>query len=85
MLIISVALSLVATTVCAQDFKAELADPAWDGQKVPEAHNCNGTAAATPPLKSSGLPTESGCEKHALYRQLYPALQPVLGALAHRV
>ena len=58
-LIISASLSLVAATVCAQDFRAELADPAWDGQKVPEAHNCNGATAATPPLKLSGLPAES--------------------------
>lgn len=58
-LVFSVALSLAAVTACAQDFKAELADPAWDGQKVPEAQNCNGATAATPPLKLSGLPAES--------------------------
>ena len=43
----------------AQEMKVEFADPAWDGKRVPEAHNCNSATAATPPLKISGLPSGS--------------------------
>lgn len=43
----------------AQEMKVEFADPAWDGKKVPDAHNCNSPTAATPPLKISGLPADS--------------------------
>ena len=52
-------LSLAATGVAAQEFKAEFVDPAWDGQKVPTAHNCNSATAMTPALKVSGLPAQS--------------------------
>lgn len=57
--IVLVALAMAANGVLAQELKAEFTDPAWDGQKVPEAHNCNSATAMTPALKITGLPAES--------------------------
>ena len=53
------AFALSVSIAWAQEMKVEFADPAWDGKRVPEAHNCNSPTAATPPLKISGLPAES--------------------------
>ena len=57
--ILAAAFVLSIGSTWAQELKVEFADPAWDGKKVPEAHNCNSPTAATPPLKISGLPADS--------------------------
>lgn len=53
------ALSLAATGALAQDgFEISFADPAWDGQTIPEGQHCalQGGEGATPALDLSGLP-----------------------------
>lgn len=57
--ILTVTLLVAMTGAVAQEFKADFADPAWDGKKVPEAHNCNSATAMTPAIKVSGLPAAS--------------------------
>jgi len=53
-----IVLGLSLQTAFAQNFSATLADPSWDGKKLPAGQHCSkfGGKGATPPLRIDGIP-----------------------------
>ncbi|MCR9220514.1 MAG: hypothetical protein NXI21_09835 [Alphaproteobacteria bacterium] len=57
----ALALAMSGGSAQAQDLTVTFADPAWDGERIPDGQHCKkfGGDGATPPLRVSNIPAEA--------------------------